>query len=114
MIYIQKITLLLFLCIFQKSLANNIQLSNISITGQNTSSDFTMVQFDLTWENSWRISTGPSNWDAAWVFVKYRVGSGPWLHAFLNETGHITGTGTAVTITSGLNNTADAFNTGTA
>ena len=113
MMYVQKITLLLILCIIQKSLANNIQLSNISITGQNTSSDFTMVQFDLTWENSWRISTGPSNWDAAWVFVKYRVGSGPWLHAFLNETGHITGTGTAVTITSGLNNTADAFNTTT-
>jgi formylglycine-generating enzyme required for sulfatase activity len=90
--------------------ANNIQISNISLTGQNTTSDFTMVQFDLTWENSWRISTGPSNWDAAWIFVKYRVGSGPWLHAFLNNSGHNTGTGTVATIAPGLMNTANAFN----
>lgn len=110
MMYIQKITLLLFLCIIQKSLANNIQLSNISITGQNTSSDFTMVQFDLTWGNSWRISTGPSNWDAAWIFVKYRVASGPWLHAFLDNSGHNTGSGTAASIAPGLLNTANAFN----
>ena len=101
----------LFLALFSAQLhANNIQISNISLTGQNTTSDFTMVQFDLTWENSWRISTGPSNWDAAWIFVKYRVGSGPWLHAFLNNAGHNTGTGTAATITPGLMNTANAFN----
>ena len=109
----KKITLLLILFIIQKSLANNIQLSNITLTGQNTTSDFTMVQFNLTWENSYRISSGPSNWDAAWVFVKYRVGSGPWLHAFLNETGHITGTGTAATITPGLLNITNPFNTTT-
>jgi formylglycine-generating enzyme required for sulfatase activity len=105
-----KIILLLLLIIVQKSFANNIQISNISLTGQNTTSDFTMVQFDLTWEISWRISAGPSNWDAAWIFVKYRVGSGPWLHAFLNNTGHNTGSGTATTIAPGLMNTANAFN----
>jgi formylglycine-generating enzyme required for sulfatase activity len=32
------------------------------------------VQFDLSWENSWRTTTGMANWDAAWVFVKFRVG----------------------------------------
>jgi formylglycine-generating enzyme required for sulfatase activity len=69
-----------------------------------------MVQFNLTWENSWRYSTVPSNWDAAWIFVKYRVGSGPWLHAFLNNSGHNTGTGTVATIAPGLMNTANAFN----
>ena len=95
--YVQKITLLLILCIVQKSLANNIQLSNINITGQNTTSDFTMVQFDLTWENSWRVSSGPSNWDAAWVFVKFRVGaSNP------TFTG-VSSSGTAVTVTSTAN-----------
>ena len=95
---------------FQGLWANNIQISNISLNGQNVTSDFTMVQFDLTWENSWRFNSGPSNWDAAWVFVKYRVGSGPWLHAFLDNSGHNTGTGTAATITPGLMNTANAFN----
>ena len=106
--------LLFTLCLLSFSsiiFANNIQISNISTTGQNTTSDFTMVRFNLTWSNSWRVSTGSSNWDAAWVFVKYRVGTGPWLHAFLDNTGHINGTGTAATITPGLLNTANAFNT---
>ena len=101
--------LLAFYCNLQIK-ANNIQIANVSLTGQNTTSDFTMVQFDINWENSWRVSSGPSNWDAAWVFVKYRVGTGPWLHAFLNDAGHVTGTGTAATITPGLMNTANAFN----
>lgn len=44
-----------------------------------------MVQFDLAWDNSWRTSSGPSNWDAAWVFIKYRVkGQADWRHASLN------------------------------
>lgn len=111
----KNVLLLLFSIVFgfgfsKMAQANNIQISNISLTGQNITDGFTMVQFDLTWENSWRISAGPSNWDAAWIFVKYRVGTGPWLHAFLNNTGHNTGTGTAATITPGLLNTANAFN----
>ena len=43
-----------------------------------------LIQFDLNWENSWRISSGPSNWDAAWIFVKYRANSGSWAHARIN------------------------------
>ena len=110
-IILKKITLFLVLSIVQNSIANNILLSNITLTGHNTVSDFTMVQFNLTWENSWRLPAGPSNWDAAWVFVKYHVGTGPWLHAFLNNTGHISGAGTAATITPGLNNTSLSFST---
>jgi hypothetical protein len=89
--------------------ANNIQISSSSLVETNVASDFTMVQFNLTRENSWRVSSGPSNRDAAWIFVKYRVCTGPWLHAFLNNTGHSTGIGTAATITPGLMNTANAF-----
>ncbi len=90
-------------------LANNIQVSNISLTGQNTTAgannaaNFTMVEFDLSWDNSWRMSTGPANWDAAWVFVKFRIGSGNYQHAYLSPTaGHhtiVTNNGTAMTIT---------------
>lgn len=108
---LKKITLFLVLSMGQNSMANNIQISNITLTGQNIASDFTMVQFSLEWENSWRVSVGPSNWDAAWIFVKYRVGTGPWLHAFLNNTGHTSGAGTAATITPGLNNTSSSFST---
>ncbi len=74
--------------------ANDIVVSNISLTDENTTDKFVMVQFDLSWENSWRISSGPANWDAAWVFVKYRItaangGDDLWKHAWLSITdGH--------------------------
>jgi formylglycine-generating enzyme required for sulfatase activity len=73
--------------------ANNIQVSNIALVNQNTTAglnnaaNHTFVQFDMTWDNSWRNSAGPSNWDAAWVFVKFQVfGSPEWLHATLSAT----------------------------
>ena len=83
--------------------ANNISVSNILLTGQNTASDYTMVQFDLSWENSWRTSSAPNNWDAAWVFVKYRVtvangGDGLWHHASLNNVEHTAPSGSAIEI----------------
>ena len=67
-------------------MANDIQVSNVTLTGQDPVNDYTMVQFDLTWENSWRLSTGPSNWDAAWVFIKFRENGGEWEHARLTYT----------------------------
>ena len=95
--------------------ANNINVSNIRVTGQNTTAgennpaNYTLVQFDLNWEHSWRTSSAPNNWDAAWVFVKYRVGSGDWQHAWLNNTGHSSGTGTSATIDAGLLTPGTAF-----
>ncbi|ELR71322.1 hypothetical protein C900_02937 [Fulvivirga imtechensis AK7] len=74
--------LLLLACLLAQ--ANNITVSNVSLTGQNTVSGYTLIQFDLSWENSWRLSTGPANWDAAWVFIKFRVGGGDWQHGSIN------------------------------
>jgi formylglycine-generating enzyme required for sulfatase activity len=88
--------------------ANNIQVSNVSLTGRDVNNDFTMVKFNLSWENSWRTSSTPSNWDAAWVFVKYRVNGGNWQHAFLNNSGHIAASGS--TVTTGLLTPSSAFN----
>lgn len=53
--------------------ANNISVSNVRLTGKNTTSNYVMVEFDLSWENSWRTTNAPNNWDAAWVFIKFRV-----------------------------------------
>ena len=65
--------------------ANNIHVANVSVTGINTTSHSAMVKFDLSWDNSWRVTGGPKNWDAAWVFVKYRVqGQTSWSHATLH------------------------------
>jgi len=49
-----------------------------------------LVQFDITWTDSWQASwtesgTRWTNWDAAWVFVKYRrKGDAGWSHATLS------------------------------
>jgi len=79
--------------------ANNIAISNPVLTVPVIADKYVMVQFNLSWENSWRASSGPSNWDAAWVFVKYRVSSGDWQHATLHSSGHSGGTGTSTTVT---------------
>ena len=94
--------------------------SNISIPNQTLgalSGGSTTVSFDITWTNSWR-STGsgapaPNNWDAAWVFVKFRKNGGDWAHTSLNDTGHSTGSGTAATIAVGYPDTSSSFNIGT-
>jgi len=84
--------------------ANNIKVSNFSLIGQDFSagtnhiSNSIKVKFDLRWENSWRTSTVPNNWDAAWVFIKYRVNNGNWEHAYINNTGHTAPAGSIIEI----------------
>ena len=70
---------LLFASILASSLAtldaNNITLSNVTTTGNNSVNKYSLVGFDISWSNSWRSSSSPPNWDAAWIFVKFKVGS---------------------------------------
>lgn len=80
-------------------MANNIQLSNISIGGQNVSGHYEMVYFDVAWENSWRTSTNESNHDGAWIFVKFRKqGTGAWQHATLNTSGNTAPSGSVLQV----------------
>ena len=79
--------LLLFVLLFarQDGWSNNLQINNILLMGQNTVQHFSLIKFDIGWENSWRSSVGPANWDATWVFIKYRVKTETdWKHATLN------------------------------
>ncbi|QNR25015.1 SUMF1/EgtB/PvdO family nonheme iron enzyme [Croceimicrobium hydrocarbonivorans] len=68
-------------------LANNLSISAVRIASKDPVNDYAMVEFDISWENSWRLSSSPSNWDAAWIFIKYRVNRGDWAHASLNTSG---------------------------
>jgi formylglycine-generating enzyme required for sulfatase activity len=78
--------------------ANNIQVANPGISGQNTTSKFSLVGFDVSWENSWRLANNENNWDAAWVFVKFRKkGATGWQHATLSSSGHTAGAGASIT-----------------
>ena len=71
-----------------ESAANNITVSSVSLTARNKTADYVQVQFNLSWNNSFRVNTGPSNWDAAWVFIKFKVGvNGEWKHASISTAG---------------------------
>lgn len=75
-------------CLSTMSMANNIQLGNVTLNGQNTVSMFSLVNFDVSWENSWRTITNETNYDGAWLFVKFRKKTSTlWQHATLNTTG---------------------------
>jgi formylglycine-generating enzyme required for sulfatase activity len=82
-------------------LANNIQLANTGLSDQNTGNHTSKIGFDVSWENSWRTSSNEKNWDAAWIFVKFRKkGASSWLHATLQTSGHTAATGSNVTVPS--------------
>jgi len=93
-----KFTFLLAMSFCFTTNANNILISNISLENLNAP-NWVQVEFDLSWENSWRLSAGPSNWDAAWVFIKYRVNSGEWLHAQLAQTDFVASAGSTIAVT---------------
>ena len=101
--WISVLNILLLLFCAAGLFANNIQIGAPTLTGENRTEGYVFVTFDLSWENSWR-GTEANNWDAAWVFVKFRIGGGEWQHAKLHNTGHLPGTGTPATISAGLIN----------
>jgi len=99
-----KKTALLFVCsiaVFLTSMANNVVVSTVSlgpqVTGGPISTHYTQVNYDITWQNSWRTSTNESNYDGCWIFVKFRKQStSVWQHATLNLTGHTIPSGSQI------------------
>lgn len=67
------------------SQANNVQTNNVILSGQNTVSNYTQINYDISWENSWRTSTNESNYDGVWIFCKFRKkNTTSWQHATIN------------------------------
>lgn len=69
---------LLLICSIGTAYANNVAISNVSII--NNGPGNIQVQFDVSWDNSWRTNVGPNNYDGAWVFFKYKKAGGTWTH----------------------------------
>ncbi|WP_251622513.1 hypothetical protein, partial [Odoribacter lunatus] len=67
-------------------LGNNIRVASkprvVNIVG-----DTAFVEVNVSWDNSWR---DDFNWDAAWVFLKYkkRGATESWHHGYLARAGH--------------------------
>jgi formylglycine-generating enzyme required for sulfatase activity len=105
----QYLTIVLFMIFFTPLFANNISISNTTLISPNTSEHYISIQFSLQWENSWRTESAPHNWDAAWVFAKYRVtGEDEWHHVLLCDSGYSVPSDAA--ITTGLLQPSLAFN----
>lgn len=67
--------------IWMELYANDLNITNLSLVDQNISDHFMYIQVDVTWDNSWRTDEGPSNWDAAWIFAKWKLSSeSDWKH----------------------------------
>jgi len=61
--------LMLFLSFISLN-GNNVRIMNVVNTNPGEANP--ILTFDIAWDNSWRVSTGPSNYDAVWIFVKYQ------------------------------------------
>jgi hypothetical protein len=88
-----------------------VQCSFDVLTDLDTGLDTMAVKFDVSWNYSWRLSEAPSNWDAVWVFVKFRRNQGDWQHMTLTNTGYTAPTGATVAI--GLRDPMSAYNSST-
>ncbi len=81
-------TIILLAVLSSLSIANNVKISNVRLVDQDVAANTTKLMFDLYWENSWKISVTPNNWDAVWVFAKYSKDNGvTWLHCTIENTG---------------------------
>jgi formylglycine-generating enzyme required for sulfatase activity len=79
----KKIRLILTLLLFSSIVkANNLNISAPTYSNETLS-------FTISWENSWNINVGPSNFDAVWIFVKRQkcgVDNNKWVHQLLSTT----------------------------
>ena len=70
-----------------ESRANYIRIDGVvTVSVSPSSADTLILSFPLKWENSWRDGF---NWDAAWIFFKYKVANGDWNHVNLAQAGHV-------------------------
>jgi formylglycine-generating enzyme required for sulfatase activity len=71
--------------------ANNVQINNVTIL--NNGPGNIQVQFDVSWDNSWRTNVGPNNYDGVWVFFKYKTATGNWTHMTMTGNNNVIPTG---------------------
>ena len=73
----KSILLSLFISFCSLAFANNMLVQNVITLGNDAVNKTIQVQFDISWDNSWRDAI---NWDAAWIFMKFKYANGRQRH----------------------------------
>jgi len=106
--YVLGVPLIAFVTIMstpsiQDCYANAINVTNVSVSS--VAGGMADIQFDISWSNSWNLTwsddgglTTVTNWDAAWVFLKFKTPSSGWRHGMLASSGHSPAAGTSIEI----------------
>ena len=89
----------------------SVTVSGESMTDLNVGAGTMALKFNIGWNYSWRLNTGAANWDAMWVFIKFRKNGGDWQHASLMNTGHTAPAGATISV--GLKDPSSSFNIAT-
>ena len=82
--------------------ANNLSISTPLLVDHNTSTGTVDVRFTISWQNSWRTTSAPANWDAAWVFIKFRVGTADPTRTGVSSTGTTLNVGSTAQLRVGM------------
>ena len=79
----KTIYLILGLLLSCQLFANNLVIGTPAYDGSAHTLTFT-----VKWDNSWRVNSGPSNYDAVWLFAKRQPcgANGIWSHALMSST----------------------------
>ncbi len=101
-------TALLAMLVAPLAHANDINVYNVRLINNGTTAQ---VKFNMNGFETWRMSTAPNNWDAAWIYVKYWNTAGVCNHANLSNTGQVAPDGTQIDL--GLLNPGTAYNAST-
>jgi formylglycine-generating enzyme required for sulfatase activity len=75
------VTTFLILFFSSQLFANNLAISAPVYSAET-------LTFTISWDNSWNISSGPSNHDAVWIFIKRQkcTGNNEWVHQLVSTT----------------------------
>lgn len=82
--------------------ANNLTVTQPLLVDFNTVAGTVDARFTVSWQNSWRTTSAPANWDAAWVFLKFRVGTTDPIRTGVSSTGTTLNVGSTALLRVGM------------
>ncbi|MBU2528852.1 formylglycine-generating enzyme family protein, partial [bacterium] len=87
------LVLLLLGTVPNRAYANNVSVTNVTMTNLDKAGGNVDIQFDISQGNTYRLNfNGKEFYDSIWLFVKFSTAGaqGPWRHAYLASGGNIT------------------------